>query len=650
MRALSDATAGLLKPMRITKYDRLKIDIQDKYFVTNVFATKDDLGYNQWPSNDARVGWITRVPEKKYLTDGAWQLAATDYTAEIINAVWPQDQIIFLSELAELTYKTLLLSTSMQDENAEVYARFKATGEIPAHNLAMHPDYPLTPYQQVVAFCACRSEGYGEFMEQGTGKTAPVITKICTHSQERDWRNPYNAIIICPKNVRTNWLREFERFATVPGEVNIVKGGKWDRRGAVVEAFVPKEDSFYSVLVMSYQALQRDIEFLRDFRFDLAVADEAHNLASVKTKQHKAAMILRSISDCRMPLTGTPMANTPLDLYSLFEFMGEGWSGFMSWEQFRNFYGVYASPDGDSYKKLVAIQNTPFMKERLARTSFVIRKEEALPNLPAKVYDTFEVEMSGEQEEIYNKVATELMYEIENELANPKAITANHVLTKLLRLAQIACGYVKWDEVVDPNSLEVLRPGSIEFFNPNPKLDGLMELLTGKEPHEKTIIWSTFVPCIRFISEALERNGLQHVTFFGETNDDARLNAEWQFNNNPDCRILIGNPAAGGTGLNLLGYPPHGGDDVNTNCNHHIYYACDWSFIKRDQSEARSHRKGTRVPVRITDLLVPDTIDEQIRIRVLQKKMTAFELTDIREILTTVLTGLKAQVGSEAYA
>lgn len=656
MRALSDATAAMLAPMRLRDTDRLKVDVDEteRFFHTSVFSAPDHLGFKSgWPSEDARTGWIARVPERKQLDDGSWLLAATDYTAEIIRAVWCSDDILsnsfatnrieWQSEKAVLIYNNLLLNTTLQDDNALVYARYKELGEIPKHTLSLHPDFPLTPYQQVMGYCALQSEGFGEFCEQGTGKTAPVISKICTHALDRTDENPYMAIIICPKNVRTNWVREFERFATVEGEINVIKGGKMSRRGQLIEAWENKQDCKYSVVVMSYATMMRDIDDLVCYPWDLAVADEAHNLARPETKQSKAALMLRDCSACRMPLTGTPMANTPLDLYMLFEFMGKGWSGFQSWKTFKDFYGVYDSPDGDSYRKLVAIQNLPFMKERLSRTSFIIRKEEALPDLPAKVYDTSEVEMSPRQEEIYNKIATELAYEIEDELdsSNNQAVTINSVLTKLLRLAQIASGYVVWDEVLNHNTMEVLKPKSIEFFNPDLKLDGLMELLQGKTPDEKTIVWSAFVPCIKMISERFTREGLQHVVFYGKTSDEERVIAEHEFNYNPDCRLLVGNPAAGGTGLNLLGYPPHAGEGVTTNCNHHIYYACDWSFIKRDQSEARSHRKGTRVPVRITDLVVPDTLDEEIRIRVLKKKMTAFELTDIREILQGVLRSMK---------
>lgn len=650
MRALSDATAGMLKPMRLTSYDRLSIDLDEteRFFLARVSAI-GQFGEKRIPSNDAASGWLGRVPERKQLEDGSWKLATTDYTAEIINAVWPDSQVEWQSDLARAQYLTLLSSTLLQDSNAEIYAKYQELNEIPPHALAMHPDYPLTCYQQVVAHCAMASEGYGELMEQGTGKTPPVITKICTHALQRTDDDPYMAIIVCPKNVRTNWVREFERFATVEGEVIIIKGGKLKRYGQLIEAFVPKKSCKYIVVIISYDALRRDIDDLVCYPWDLAVCDEAHNLARPETQQSRAAMRLRDVSKCRMVLTGTPMANTPLDLYALFEFMGRGWSGFHSWKNFKDFYGVYSMPEGDSYRKLVSIQNTPFMKERLARMSFIIRKEQALPDLPPRVYDTFEVEMTDRQQEVYNQLADELTAGVEDELdaSNNQTVTINNILTRLLRLAQVASGYVAWDEVVHPHTLEVLRPKKIEFFDPDTKLDGLMELLQGKSANEKTIVWSTFVPCIHKIRERFTKENLDHVVFFGQTSDEKRDEAEYRFNYDPNCRLMVANPAAGGTGLNLLGYPPHGGEDVDTNCNHHIHYANDWSFIKRDQADARSHRKGTRVPIRITDLVVPETIDEEIRVRVLKKKMTSWDLTDVREILRAVLANIK---GTKEYA
>jgi SNF2 family DNA or RNA helicase len=134
--------------------------------------------------------------------------------------------------------------------------------------------------------------------------------------------------------------------------------------------------------------------------------------------------------------------------------------------------------------------------------------------------------------------------------------------------------------------------------------------------------------------------GICAVPYYGKTSEKDRDDVVYRFNHDRDVKVLVGNPACGGAGLNLLGYPPDLANEYDTNCTHHIYYAQDWSMIKRSQSSDRSHRRGTRKPVRITDLVVPGTIDEEIRRRVTSKMMTAYEIGDIRQILKAVLQGV----------
>lgn len=647
MRAMSDATAGLLKPMQLAKTDRLYVSVDKdlRKFNVKITAEQPPRGWRNYPSAAAQTGWLARVPEKRQLENksGEWQLGATDYTAEIIRAVWPTDQVEFEPD-ARALYEYLLLSTTAQDANAEKYALYCESRAVPDPlGLELHWDHPLAKYQQVAAHCAAYSEGYGLFMEQGTGKTPVTVAAVCADAKDRHWTDPVRCIIVCPNNVRHNWVHEFERFATVPGKANVIKGGEIARVGQLIEAMVPEEDCQFSVAIISYDGMVRSIDTICAMPWDRGVLDEAHYIQRPETKRFRMAMRLRDACKRRMVLTGTPISNTPLDLYALFEFMGDGWSGFRSWKEFKNFYGVYVTPEGDGYKKLVGVQNQPFMKERLARTSFIIRKKEALPDLPDKVYDTDEVEMTSAQQEIYDKIAEELAYEIESELdsSENKAITINNVLTKLLRLAQITAGFATYDEIVDPVSLEVKRPKIVEHFSPDPKLDRLVEIAREKTPEQKTIVWSCFVPCIKAISARFEREEIKHAVLYGQTNEADRLEAERAFNYDRECRWLIGNPAAGGTGLNLLGYPPHGGDDYETNCDHVIYYAQDWSYTKRAQSEDRCHRRGTRANVRITDLMVPGTMDEDIRCRVLEKKLVAMDIADVREILKNLLVGLR---------
>jgi hypothetical protein len=103
---------------------------------------------------------------------------------------------------------------------------------------------------------------------------------------------------------------------------------------------------------------------------------------------------------------------------------------------------------------------------------------------------------------------------------------------------------------------------------------------------------------------------------------------------------MIANPAAGGAGLNLLGYPPGHPELASTDCTLSMYMSQNWSSIHRRQSEARNHRRGTRKPIRYLDFVVAGTIDETIRVRVLKKIEASYSISDVREILRAIRDGV----------
>lgn len=655
MRPLSPETARFLKPIKLNQWDILEIAIDKewKHFIVRITTNDEDQPIRHWPSKVACWDFVQRIPERKELKDSkphTWLLAVSDYTAEIIRALWPEDRLRFRSDDAEMIYHKLLLTAEQQDLAGMRYAAYKALGSIPDAPIEVHQTFPLASFQRACASITYTTDGYAYFMEQGCGKTPTLISLICSKAATREWQEPYKAIIVAPKNVKHNWFYEFEKFATQPGKISIVDGTAINRIGELLECMLPEEGCKYNVAIISYDAMVRSIDVIETLRWDLAALDEAHAIKSPETKRAKASWRLRDVARQRIILTGTPVCNTPLDLYSLFEFMGEGYSGFRSWKNFKKFYGVYDAVDGDAVKRLVGVQNLPFMKERLARLSFFITKKEALPELPDKVYDTYEVEMSQAQRDAYEKIAEDLILEIENELnaSENNTMTVNHVLTRLLRLAQIACGFVTWDAVYDPASGDLIRAKSIEWFNDDPKIDALLELHREKEKRQKTIIWSCFVPCIHKISERFTAEGIEHVTFYGATSDSERLEAQRRFNADSNVRYFIGNPAAGGVGMNLPGSVPQYWDttqDTGTDADHVIYYSQDWSYMKRAQSEDRNHGKfRCRTNIRYTDLVVPNTIDHEIRLKVDQKKLVALQISDVREILQNIVQsiGVKA--------
>lgn len=652
MRAMSDATAKLLEPVNLLPTDRLQLDLDNdlKHFRARVFGAEGN-GMRHHPSNAAKATWVSRVPEKKQLDGNClWQLAATDYTAEIVNACWPREQLLFADKKTQLKFESLLIETTLQDQIAEAYAHYKNDGTLPDEcaELEIHPDpkLALKKHQLFPLWASLRSVGYNLFMEQGTGKTPVAIARImneCKRNRAVGDDHMLKVLVVCPKNVRLNWQRELARFCTRPGKVEVIKGGFMDRTTMLIEQMIPEPDCEWSVSIMSYEGMVKTWETLEHFQWDLVILDEGHYIKWPLTARAQYSFKLRDIAKSRMVLTGTPICNSPLDIYSLFEFDAEGGSGFQNYKKFKDFYGVFVPTDGDGHSKLVAIQNKPFMQERLARTAFIVTQKEALPDLPELRYDVIEAEMTEEQARAYKALAEKMLLEIESEMENArnKTMTVQNILTKLLRLAQVCAGYVVWDEMVDPTSLEVVQSKSVEFFKENPKLDELVAQLKEKTSQQKTIVWSCFVPAIKQIAERLDQEGIKYVTFYGGTKDADRVTAEDSFNCDPSVRVCIANPAAGGTGLNLLGHPLHDESAAcDTDCDHHIYYACNWSYVQRAQSEKRSHRMGTRKSVRISDLVIPETLDENIRVRVLEKKMMAMDIADIREILKTVITGL----------
>ena len=643
MRPLTDATRQLLSPLPLHERDQLNIDLDKdgSRFIVEIFREQLVGGspMRGWASNVARHDFPLRVPERKKLDSidpytEKWLMAATDFTVGIIAATWPVQQVTLTPE-ARVIYEYHRLTLAQTDRAVEVRARFAHEGELPDGEIEVNEDYPLAGYQQLACKLTGMSDGYALFMEQGTGKSAVVVSRVCTDAKAHE--KMYRVLIVCPKNVRMNWRDEFEKFGTVPGKVTVLRGGPIRRVKQLIEACVPQNGEKYSVVVCSYETMTKMIRQFTAVPWHTTVLDESHSIKWPRTQRAMASVPLRDASERRIILTGTPICNNPLDIYSQLEFLGRGRSGFVSWENFRSFYGKFERTQfGD---KLVGLQNMAFMRERLARHSFQITKKEALPDLPEKVYDVVECEMSEEQQLVYDRVRDELVIECESMLAgaDSEPVAINNVLTKMLKLAQITSGFLVIPPIIGVDGT-VEQPKQLIRFKDVPKLDELMTQVDELGENEKMIVWTCWTDNIAMISERLASRGIQHVTFQGSTSDDERERAKDAFNNDPLGKVFIGNSTAGGTGINLVGYTD---PSQETNCTRVVYFSQNWSPIARWQSEDRAHRRTTRVTVRVSDLCVAETIDEEIRRRTVLKKLTAATISDVRDILRNVLGAVK---------
>lgn len=617
-----------------------------------VIGTKDNLFTITVIPEDGKTAsanraWRNDLSDAKYASKISFNTTTCSIGPSNAAAIYKEwyDRIKYADQLAQLLFLKALGSSKLQERVVRIHAAWAESQAVPTDPIEDNPELPLAPYQRV-AVCASRLlPGYALFMEQGTGKTPVVVSRICTDAvalRATGESRMLRVIVVVPKNLRSNWKREIERFATVPGKVTIMRGGAVKRVRELAEAMRQPEGEYFSVVVTSYGLLCEAWDSVLSFiHWDLGVVDEGHCIKWHQAKRTQYAHKMRDSCDKRMLLTGTPIVNTALDLYSQLEFLEQGRSGHTSYHGFREKYGVFVKNGGDGRDVLKSVNNVPLLKKRLTECAFIVRKDQVLKDLPEKQYDIIEVEMSARQSSDYDALANQYYLEIEEDLKDAEAagkreMVVNNAIVKLMKLAQITSGFLIVPEERDETG-DVISEKSLIRYDPNPKLQALMECVGQLGEKDKMLVWTCHKYDISVICAALSGAGIEHVQYHGTTNDADRKIAEDRINLDPTCKVFVGNPEAGGAGLNLLGYVPGQNEELGTNVSWMIYYGQNHKPVSRWQSEDRSHRRGTRVPLRITDLVVPDSIDEDIRVRVVDKKKHALDVQDIREMLLNLV-------------
>ncbi len=646
------------------------------YVTTPEGAFYKDEAYYYYPSWNASSGWVQRVPERSQKGFGHWRLAGTDYTALIIHHVWPHHKLIFKSEEASLLYTFLLRRFYSQSKNAAMVAEFKLHGFMPAmpDDFIEHEKLPLTDYQKVAMIISINNASYALFAEQGTGKTPIIVNKICLLAARKRAKTGkmYRTLVICPRQVRKNWEKEFIRFSTVPGKTCVLRGAAIRKVRNLCDIIRSEDDCAWATAIISIDSVSSIWEAIKNMRWDFVVIDESHKIKNPNTNRFKDVMKIDDVrADSKEILTGTPITNSLFDIWAQLEWLGKGCSGFSTFANFRSFHGKWKAElkEGSAVQKLVGFKHTPLIQERLARLSFLWTKKDSedqvhrkypgvafedLPPeaqallLPEKVNDIYEATMDTKQAAIYKEVATELVAEIDEILATAETkglnLTVEHILTKLIRLAQICSGFVKTDDIEDIENDTIIPGKIVQISKKNPKIEILIDMIKedwANDPNSKCVVWACFIQDVEVISKRLAEEGMNHVGYHKAVQKEFRVKdstvAEDYLNLDDKCRILVANPSSGGIGQNYLGYDVEHPEKSDMYVDHHIYFSSNWSLVDRVQSEDRSHRRGTRNNLRITDLMIPGTIDEEIRERVTSKRKLAMSIQDIRSILNSVL-------------
>ena len=454
-------------------------------------------------------------------------------------------------------------------------------------------DYKTNPYdhQRKALEASWAEEYYALFMEMGTGKTKVAIDTMAV-LYEAGKINA--ALIVAPKGVYDNWFKN-EIPAHLPDRIERTllrwTPAKTKRMEIDLKDFIVGELNGIKIFVMNIEAFSTSrgtdaaTAFLYQNPNNLVVVDESTTIKNRKAARTKNIVKLQEYSKYRRILTGSPITKSPMDLFSQCDFLKNKALGFNSYFAFQARYAnIQQRTMGHrSFQQIVGYRRLDELSEKLDTFSDRVLKQDCL-DLPEKVYVRREIEFTPEQKKLYTQMKKLALAKLESgELA-----TTASVLTQIMRLQQICCGFIQPDE------------GEIETI-PSNRLKELLEL--SDEVQGKAIIWATYTHDILRIEEELKlRFGPDSVaTYYGGTPQDQRQEIVTRFQDKADpLRFFVGQPRTGGYGITL------------TAANTVIYFSNSYDLEIRLQSEDRAHRIGQTNKVTYIDMVSPDTIDEKI--------------------------------------
>ncbi len=426
------------------------------------------------------------------------------------------------------------------------------------------------------------------FFEMGAGKTSTTINILrYKFNAERKFMR---TLVIAPIITLENWRSEFKKYSKIdPKKVLVLQGSQIQRCKQLSKAIDTDPER---IVVTNYESLlMKDLfEALQYWHPEALVLDESHKCKDPKSKRTKAATILSDQIRYKYILSGTPILNTPMDIFSQFRIMDGGASFGKNFFGFRAeyFYDKNAGMPRDKYFPDWRIR--PGSLERINAKIFEkgmrVTKEECM-DLPPLVRQEISVEMVSEQARIYREMKKDLVTYL-----GDKACVATLALTKALRLMQIASGFVK------------LEDGSVVRIKDNPKKAALKELLEELTPHHKVIVWAVFKENYEQIREVCGELGIQYVEVHGDIPTQEKFKNVDRFNADPECRVFLGHPGSGGIGINLVV------------ASYSIFYSRSFSLEHDLQAESRNHRGGSKEAghSKITriDLLASNTIEGEV--------------------------------------
>ena len=432
--------------------------------------------------------------------------------------------------------------------------------------------------------------------EQGLGKTKTVIDIALAKKQISGYQH---CLIVCGVNgLKWNWVKEIH---THSNEDAYILGQRVNSRGKTVIgsnadklADIKDIDNLPYFIITNVESLRDDKiagalnSLCEDKTIGMIAIDEVHKCKNPTSQQGKG--ILKLDADTKIAMTGTPLMNTPLDLYIILKWLGYERHSFYA---FKNHFCIMGGYGG---YQIMGYQHTDELRAQLDEIMLRRLKEEVL-DLPEKLFVDEYVEMDKEQSKIYQEILDDLRLNVDKIASTPNP------LSQLIRLRQ-ATGYTG----ILSSDIAV-----------SAKLDRMEELVEEAVANGKKVV--VFSNWTQITDEVIKRlKGYNPAVITGQTADDDRPTEENKFQNDKSCKVIIGTVGALGTGLTL------------TAGTVEIFLDEPWTAAMKNQAVDRCHRIGAKENVTVYTLLTKDTIDERIHEIVYEKGRLSDSLIDGKSV------------------
>lgn len=453
------------------------------------------------------------------------------------------------------------------------------------------PKTRLRPYQAQALKRAFQCGGkYGLFLAPRTGKT-----KVAIDFASALYLSGSNlAVVVCQLTGHPVWEQQLEQHSAAPYTLIRLTGSS--RKRVETLRALKLTDTRLTVVLVNYESSWRIEEAL--FRLlsraqrPILIYDEGHKLKNRTSKQSRSAhRLVTALDPYRLLLTGTAIANTPLDVFSEYQVIdnsvfGTRWKPFA--DRYATFYGMY--------NQRIVYRNLGDLRRRARTRATVLTKEECFPNLKARVYVPKRVELSPKTRKVYDNMADFFIAETDE----GEESSASIVLTQMMRLSQIASGFITVDDTgstTTPSSERMRQIGT-------EKLDALADYLEElMDEGEKAVVWARFRWEIEAIERLCQKRKWKHWKYYGVSKASAKKERDTYppaFQNHKGPAVFIAQTATGALSIDL---------SAATNA---CFYSFDYSLINWVQDHDRIEGHLTTSSCVYTYLIGKKTVDEAI--------------------------------------